>query len=202
MVERGEELGFAFEAGDAIGIDSEEFRQDLQRDIAIQLRVARAIDLAHPAGTQWGKDLVRAESCAGLERHSSLRADYSWPQILKSSNLEVLRFKDFTRPHRVLAVNPAHRLFQRPPNSKHAPDRIHALTLGKDSAVVKLPNTAHVAGKREPDSAADLDHRVRGRSAELAEPGKTRRRADVGRSKQCVQERHDIRIGGSAPPDS
>ena len=36
--------------------------QDLDRDVAIELRVARAIHLAHAAGAEGGEDLVRAEA--------------------------------------------------------------------------------------------------------------------------------------------
>jgi hypothetical protein len=36
------------------------------RHVAIPIRVAPAIDLAHAAGPQGGEDLVRAEAGAGL----------------------------------------------------------------------------------------------------------------------------------------
>ena len=32
------------------------------RDVAIELRIARAIDLAHPAGAEGGDDFIRAET--------------------------------------------------------------------------------------------------------------------------------------------
>ena len=50
MVERREDLRFALEPREPIGIAGEGVGQDLQRDVAIELRVARAIDLPHPAG--------------------------------------------------------------------------------------------------------------------------------------------------------
>jgi hypothetical protein len=37
-------------------------RQDLDRDEAIEPRVARAIDLSHSTGAEWGDDLVRTEA--------------------------------------------------------------------------------------------------------------------------------------------
>jgi hypothetical protein len=37
--------------------------------VAIQLRVVRAIHLAHPSGADEGKDLVNAEADAGREAH-------------------------------------------------------------------------------------------------------------------------------------
>ena len=54
-------LRFALEAGEAIGIAGEESRQDFERDVAIQPRVARAIDLAHAAGANGGDHFVLAE---------------------------------------------------------------------------------------------------------------------------------------------
>ncbi len=49
----------------------EGLRQDLQRDIAIELGVARAIDLAHAPFAEQGHDFVRADASAGGERHGS-----------------------------------------------------------------------------------------------------------------------------------
>ena len=49
MVQRREHLRFAAEPREPIGIVGERVGQDLDRDVAIQLRVARAIDLAHAA---------------------------------------------------------------------------------------------------------------------------------------------------------
>ena len=46
MVQRREGLGFALESRDALGISGEQLRQDLDRDVAIEPRVARTIDLA------------------------------------------------------------------------------------------------------------------------------------------------------------
>ena len=55
------DLRFALEAREPIGVGRERVGQDLDRDVAIQLRVARAIDLAHPAGAERRQDLVGAE---------------------------------------------------------------------------------------------------------------------------------------------
>ena len=71
VVERGQRLRFAREARDAIRIVREHVGQDLDRDVAVQLRIARAIHLAHSAFAQLGDDLVRAEVC---------RAS-SWPPL-------------------------------------------------------------------------------------------------------------------------
>ncbi len=48
----------------------EEVGEDFDRDITIQLRVARPIDLAHPPCADLGEDVVDAEACAGGERQT------------------------------------------------------------------------------------------------------------------------------------
>ena len=48
MIERGQEAGFAREAGTTLGVCCEVRREDLDGDVAPQLAVVRAIDLAHP----------------------------------------------------------------------------------------------------------------------------------------------------------
>ena len=47
--QRGEHLRFAAEPREAIGIVGDGRQQHFDRDVAIQLRIARAIHLAHPA---------------------------------------------------------------------------------------------------------------------------------------------------------
>ena len=69
MVERREDLRFALEPGQAIRIGGESFRQDLQGDIAVELRVVRPLHFAHAAFANLGGDLVVAESGADCERH-------------------------------------------------------------------------------------------------------------------------------------
>ena len=50
------------EPGETLGVIGDQVWQDLDRDVAIQLRIARAVNLAHPAGPESGEDLVRAEA--------------------------------------------------------------------------------------------------------------------------------------------
>src|SRR5438093_572334 len=69
MIQRGEELHFAFESRDALRVADEGLGQDLDRDLARKLRVARAIDFAHAAGAERRENLVGAEATAGLKRH-------------------------------------------------------------------------------------------------------------------------------------
>ena len=49
MIERRERLGFALEPRKPIGVVGERLWQDLDRDVAIQLRVPRSKHLAHAA---------------------------------------------------------------------------------------------------------------------------------------------------------
>ena len=61
MIQRGEHTRFAFEPRQAIGIASEGFGEKLDGDAPAQLLVGRLIDIAHPAGTQVGRDLLVGE---------------------------------------------------------------------------------------------------------------------------------------------
>ena len=65
MIQRREGLGFAREPCEPVGVARERVGQDFDRDVAIELRIARAIHLAHAAGTNGGEDFVRAEADAG-----------------------------------------------------------------------------------------------------------------------------------------
>ncbi len=49
VIQRRKRLGLASEARDAIGIVLHEGREDLQRDVTLQLRIARTIHLTHSA---------------------------------------------------------------------------------------------------------------------------------------------------------
>lgn len=64
VVERGEHPRFACEPCSALRVGRQVRRQDLDRDITIELAVAGAIDLAHAAGAKRGDDCVRAEPSA------------------------------------------------------------------------------------------------------------------------------------------
>ena len=68
MVQRRERLRFAREPREPVGVAGDrESGRTLDRDLAIQLRVARAIDLAHPADADAGDDFIDAETGAGSE---------------------------------------------------------------------------------------------------------------------------------------
>jgi hypothetical protein len=71
MIERRQRLRFARESRQAIGIAGKGVRQDLQRDLTIELRVPRAVDLAHPARADRRDDFVRAETGASGQGHEA-----------------------------------------------------------------------------------------------------------------------------------
>src|SRR5207249_1947331 len=69
MIELCQDLRFALEARHALGILSEGRREHLDRHVAIQARVPRAIDLAHAARAERREDLVGSDSEARTKRH-------------------------------------------------------------------------------------------------------------------------------------
>jgi hypothetical protein len=75
MIQRSENLRFPLEAREPIRIEREQFGQDLQRDITIELGVPRAIHLAHAARAKGASDFVRADSGAGSKAHA-LTSDF------------------------------------------------------------------------------------------------------------------------------
>ena len=52
VVEGGEEVRLALEAAEALGVLRDLGRQHLDRDVAAEVRVGGAVDLAHAAGAE------------------------------------------------------------------------------------------------------------------------------------------------------
>jgi hypothetical protein len=69
MVQGCEHARFPFEARKPIGFGGERHRQNLDRDVAVEPGVARAIDLAHAAGAQERDDFVHSNPRAGSQAH-------------------------------------------------------------------------------------------------------------------------------------
>lgn len=69
VIQRSQDLGLALEPGHAGRIAFEGFRQNFQRDLALQFGVAGAIHLAHASGAEQGLGLVRAKAGPGREGH-------------------------------------------------------------------------------------------------------------------------------------
>ena len=68
MIEGGERLRFALEAREPVGVVREGLGQNLDRDLTIQLRVARAVHLAHAAFADAGDNFVDTETGTGGKR--------------------------------------------------------------------------------------------------------------------------------------
>jgi hypothetical protein len=64
MVERGSGARFVVEAAEANGIGRDVCRQELHGDVAIELRIARQVYLAHPAGADLRQYLIRTNTAA------------------------------------------------------------------------------------------------------------------------------------------
>src|SRR5438552_1384513 len=75
MIQRCERFRLTLKSRQTLGIVSKVLRKDLDRDLALQPRIAGAIDLAHAACTDGGDDLVRAEAHAVIEGHAGLSED-------------------------------------------------------------------------------------------------------------------------------
>src|SRR5687767_6289229 len=91
MTERGEDLRLALEARQAVGIERERVRDDLERHVAVQPRVARPVNLAHAAGAERADDFVRANVCACSECHVA-GANYRVDAKTTGRLLEAARF--------------------------------------------------------------------------------------------------------------
>jgi hypothetical protein len=81
MVQRGERLGFAGEPGEPVRVPGDGSGQDLQGDIATELRVMGAKHLSHAAFADLRVDFIRAEASAGGECQAGglyRRADTRW----------------------------------------------------------------------------------------------------------------------------
>ena len=75
MVEDARGLRFLLEAAQAVRVLRERGGQHLDRDLASEARVLRAVDLAHSPGADLAEDLVGAELRAGGERHFDLSGE-------------------------------------------------------------------------------------------------------------------------------
>jgi hypothetical protein len=62
MAERREHLRFALEARHPELVVGEDIAEDLQRDVASELGIARAVHLAHAPRAEGGDDLANADS--------------------------------------------------------------------------------------------------------------------------------------------
>ena len=73
MIERREKLCLTLEASQPIGSVGESFRKDFDGDIALELRVASAVDLPHPTCADGLNNLVEAELGTWFEWHRRMK---------------------------------------------------------------------------------------------------------------------------------
>jgi len=85
MIERTRRTSFLLEAPQSICISRERRRQNLDRYVAPQSRITRAIDFTHPARAERGDDFVWTKSCTWRKRH---RSNFSFQQSLLISRLK------------------------------------------------------------------------------------------------------------------
>jgi hypothetical protein len=77
VVERGEDLGFALEAGEPLGVRGERGRKELDRDVATEGRVGRLPDLAHPPLADLLGEAVVQKHVPRFQGHAAGRT--TWP---------------------------------------------------------------------------------------------------------------------------
>jgi hypothetical protein len=82
VVQRRDALRLALEAGAELGVRRELRRQQLDGDLAVELRVARAVDLAHAAGAERSGHLVAAEARGHRETGWVAGAAHGCPPVL------------------------------------------------------------------------------------------------------------------------
>jgi hypothetical protein len=63
MIQRREHACFALEPRQPVRIVNDRVGQDLDCDVALEARVERAVDLAHPTGAERADDFVGTEEC-------------------------------------------------------------------------------------------------------------------------------------------
>ena len=69
MIERGQNFGLTLEAAYAFGIVAELLGKNLDCDFALQLQVARGVNLSHPALADQGRNFIGAELSSNTYGH-------------------------------------------------------------------------------------------------------------------------------------
>jgi hypothetical protein len=90
VIQRGQQLRFALEARHVLGVVGQRGGQDFDGDVAIELGIAGAVNLAHATGAKRGKYLVRAEFVAYRQRHSGTAQFIRYPCPARCSKFECL----------------------------------------------------------------------------------------------------------------
>ncbi len=69
VVQSGDRPGLPLKAHQPLGIESERLGEDLERNVAAELRIPRSPHLAHPPSAERREDLIRTEADAGCKTH-------------------------------------------------------------------------------------------------------------------------------------
>src|SRR6266542_2294513 len=69
MVQRCQHLSFTLEASHAFLVAPKSFGQNFQGHVTLQAGISGAVDLAHPARSNWSKNLVGSKSSSGGKSH-------------------------------------------------------------------------------------------------------------------------------------
>ena len=85
MVQRSKHLRFPSEPCETIGIQSKRARQDLQSHLAVQPRIATAVNLSHPAHAKQSDNLIRSETMTRVEHLIRLACGSSKPERYEAS---------------------------------------------------------------------------------------------------------------------
>ena len=89
MVECGRRAGLLLESLKPRRVGGKRCGENLDRDVAIQSRVAGFVDLAHPAGAERCQDFVQAEASTSGKRHELHRLRFQ-PTDLHEEAREVV----------------------------------------------------------------------------------------------------------------
>ena len=104
MVQRGQGLGFASESRQALGVMGKRVRQDLDRDVTIELGITRPIDFAHASATEQIGQQEDAETGAGSESQVLwiIRAEWRYRSKRSSVLAKYLPIQQSRQPSRSL----------------------------------------------------------------------------------------------------
>jgi hypothetical protein len=72
VIQRRQNFRFALESCHALGVAGKRFGQDLESDVALQLGVACAVNLAHSARTDGRENLIQTDSSPDRKGHGAL----------------------------------------------------------------------------------------------------------------------------------
>ena len=100
VIQRSERLGFTLEAGHTVRVGRERLGQDLDRDGAIEARIAGFVDFAHAARADGGQDFVWTQAGAGIKSQGAA-PDYT----VTERRLQSDQRTGFCAPQRQLPVS-------------------------------------------------------------------------------------------------